>query len=100
MARSYIEDTLSHIPTQTGSVICGDWNTRVGELSPTIEDITIPRKSMDKHENSRATWVISTCEQWGWHILNGIQPGPPAQYTFKRGNDRSCIDLLLSNNAR
>jgi hypothetical protein len=29
--------------------------------------------------------------------LNGQQPGPPAKPTFKRGNDTSCIDLLLSN---
>jgi hypothetical protein len=29
--------------------------------------------------------------------MNGLQPGPDACYTFKRGTDRSCIDLILSN---
>ena len=29
--------------------------------------------------------------------MNGLQPGPDACYTFKRGTNRSCIDLILSN---
>jgi hypothetical protein len=99
MARSYIEDILGGIPECTKPVICGDWNARIWDLSPTIGDITIPRKSLDTKINSRATWVIELCEQYSWYILNGLQPGPPADYTFARGTDRSCIDLILTKNA-
>lgn len=45
----------------------------------------------------RAPWLIEICELYGLHILNGIQPGPIACNTFHRGNDSSCIDLILSN---
>ena len=47
--------------------------------------------------NTRAPWLIETCEMHGWHILNGLQPGPIACNTFKRGEETSCIDLILSN---
>ena len=70
----------------------------MGELSPKIGDNKIPRSSLDKHTNSRATWVIELCEVYSWYILNGLQPGPTAQYTFARGSDRSCIDLILAKN--
>jgi hypothetical protein len=69
----------------------------VGELSPKIEDTTVPRRSRDKMTNSRAPWLIEVCELYGWNILNGLQPGPIACNTFHRGNDTSCIDLILSN---
>ena len=60
--RSYIEDVMGNIPEGTRSVMCGDWNARLGELSPSIGDIHIPRKSMDIKANSRASWVIELCE--------------------------------------
>jgi Endonuclease-reverse transcriptase len=100
VAHSFIEDVQRCIPQNTNSVVCGDWNARIGEMSPTVGDTTIPRKSLDKTTNARAQWVISICEQYGWHILNGIQPGPPACHTFGRGSDKSCIDLILSRNAK
>jgi hypothetical protein len=78
-------------------MICGDWNTRVGTLSPCINDHKIPRKSADRTTCTRAPWLIEICELYGWHILNGIQPGPVACHTFHRGNDKSCIDLIMSN---
>jgi hypothetical protein len=69
----------------------------VGKLSPIIEDTALPRKSRDKMTNNRAPWLIEVCELHGWHILNGLQPGPIACNTFHRGNDSSCIDLIMSN---
>jgi hypothetical protein len=30
--------------------------------------------------------------------LNGLQPGPPACNTFRRGDDKSCIDYIMTNN--
>ena len=62
VARSHIEDVLSCIPQQAVQVICGDWNARVADLSPTIDDVTIPRKSLDPLPNSRAPWLIALCE--------------------------------------
>jgi Endonuclease-reverse transcriptase len=69
----------------------------VGELSPIIDDTAIPRRSRDKMTNNRAPWLIEVCEMHGLHILNGLNPGPIACNTFHRGNDSSCIDLILSN---
>jgi hypothetical protein len=98
VARSYVEDILSHIPSNGNTVICGDWNTRIGELAPQIGDEVATRKSMDKITNARAPWLINICEQWEWQVLNGMQPGPPAEHTFARGTDRSVIDLIISSN--
>lgn len=79
--------------------MCGDWNTRVGNLHHTIGETEIPRKSLDTKVNKRASWVIETCEQQGWFILNGLEPGPPARCTFARGEGQSCIDLIFANEA-
>ena len=51
VTRSLIEDIIGQFPQKTTTVMCGDWNTRVGELSPNIDDNTIPRKSVDKKTN-------------------------------------------------
>ena len=69
----------------------------MGTLSPKIDDILLPRRSADRLTCNRAPWLIEICELYGWHILNGIQPGPIACHTFHRGTDRSCIDLITSN---
>jgi F420-0:gamma-glutamyl ligase len=47
----------------------------------------------------RAKWLVSLCESKGWYILNGIQPGPPARFTFERGKNKSCIDLILASDS-
>jgi hypothetical protein len=100
VAHSYVEDILGSIPDGAKSTICGDWNARIGEMSPNIGDNTIPRKSLDSTVNSRAKWVLDLCEQHSWYILNGLQPGPPANFTFARGTDQSCIDLILARDSQ
>jgi hypothetical protein len=76
--------------------MCGDWNTRIGNLHPKIGENDIHRVSLDPITSTRAPWLIALCEIQGWHILNGIQPGPPAIHTFKRGTGQSCIDLVMA----
>ena len=66
-----MEDVLGCFHNQTAQIICGDWNARISELSPSIDDISIPRQSTDKTTNSRAPWLIERCELKGWQILNG-----------------------------
>jgi hypothetical protein len=70
--RCLIQDILEDFPRSETQVICGDWNTRVGTLSPIIADTVIPRRSADRMTCQRAPWLIETCEVYGWHILNGI----------------------------
>lgn len=52
--RTEIEDLLGHIPPHTRSVVCGDWNTRVGNLHPKIGEVDIPRCSEDNTVGMRA----------------------------------------------
>ena len=83
--RTAIEDILGHIPPSTTATVCGDWNARVGNLSPTVGDTHMERVSEDTTVGDRAKWMVSMCEAKGWYILNGIQPGPNARFTFERG---------------
>ena len=96
VARHAIEDIIGAIPTHSRSIMCGDWNTRVGNLHPKIGETDILRCSLDTTVGTRAPWVIDTCEQKNWYILNGIQPSPPAIYTYEKGDKKSCIDYILS----
>ena len=97
--RTAIEDILGHIPPYTKSTVCGDWNARVGNLHPNFGDTHIERVSEDTTVGDRAKWLVSLCENKGWYILNGIQPGPPARFTFDRGKNKSCIDLILASDS-
>ncbi len=97
--RNAIEDILGHIPPHTKTTVCGDWNTRVGNLHPKFGDAHLNRVSEDNTVGDRAKWLIGMCESKSWFILNGIQPGPPARYTFESGDKKSCIDLLLASDS-
>jgi hypothetical protein len=97
--RTAIEDVLGHIPPHTKSTVCGDWNARVGNLHPKFGDAHLDRVSEDITVGDRAKWVIGICESKSWFVLNGIQPGPPARYTFERGDKKSCIDLIIASDS-
>ena len=47
IARSLIEDVTGTIPVNSKATICGDWNTRIGQLYPKIGESEFRRRSMD-----------------------------------------------------
>jgi hypothetical protein len=94
--RAEVEDILGHIPPHTRANICGDWNARMGNLCPKIGETELKRVSEDLTVGARAKWVSELCEEHSWYILNGIQPGPPARYTYQKGLKKSCIDIILA----
>ena len=94
--RSDIEDILGNIPPQSRTTACGDWNARVGVMHPKFGEYDRDRRSEDQIVNTRAKWVVELCEEKRWFILNGLQPGPPARYTYEKGLKKSCIDLVLA----
>ena len=47
VARSFVEDIFSAVPTSTRAFVCGDFNTRVGTCSPCVEGNALPRLSAD-----------------------------------------------------
>jgi exonuclease III len=98
-ARQDIEDILTTIPPQQRSIVCGDFNTRTGTLSPTIHDQPTYRHSIDHRRCPRATWLIDLCELHNLYVTNGLQPGPRAEYTCKNNKGRSVIDYILSTEA-
>jgi Endonuclease-reverse transcriptase len=91
-----VEDILGHIPLHTRATVCGDWNARIGNLHPKFGHKEIYRTSDDETKGNRARWVLDICEDRSWYILNGLQPGPPAQCTYEKGLKKSCIDLILA----
>lgn len=71
VAQSFVEDIVGTIPCSDASLVCGDWNARLGNLSPTVGEVTIPRLTTDHVVCARAPWVIELCTQQGWLVLNG-----------------------------
>ena len=66
VARSYVEDILSVVPSSARVFACGDMNTRVGTCSPCIGKHALPRHSEDAVVCARASWLIHICELHRW----------------------------------
>ena len=47
VACSMIDDVIECFQNKITTVMCGDWNTRIGNVSPEIEEMSIPRLSED-----------------------------------------------------
>jgi hypothetical protein len=62
IARSLIEDTIGCFPSEDTTVMCGDWNTRIANLAPNLDDVSTARLSDDKQTNQRTPWLLEICE--------------------------------------
>lgn len=74
----------------------GDLNTRVGKLSPTINDKQLPRTSVDNFVCPRAPWLLELCTSFDLHILNGLDTRNIAPFTCHKHAGNSTIDYILS----
>jgi endonuclease/exonuclease/phosphatase family metal-dependent hydrolase len=79
------------------TIICGDFNTRVGDRKPTMEEDHPARTAADKYICTRAPWFLQLCTLYQYYILNGVHS--PAEYTFHSSRGDSAIDYILANTA-
>ena len=49
---------MSEVPAKTRVLMGGDWNTRVGDKTPHINDSELSRHSEDNVVCARAPWLI------------------------------------------
>jgi exonuclease III len=60
-ATAQLEHVLEHIQPQLLTILCGDFNARIGTRTPTLDIAHPPRKTLDNHVCPRANWLISIC---------------------------------------
>ena len=96
-ARAHVEEVLAAVPPQQRHLVCGDFNTRLGELAPEVGEVQDSRVSVDSFVCRRAGWMIGLCERGDLHILNGLQPGLPAQHTSISPKGEAVVDYILSS---
>jgi hypothetical protein len=81
-ARESLENILFEIPTSSRAVVCGDFNARIGTLSPDIDGVKLDRNTVDLVVCKRAQWFVHTCEILKMHILNGASKDGEAFFTY------------------
>lgn len=57
-AREQVQSVLEAVSFHDMVVVAGDFNTRVGTLSPCIDGECIPRTTLDKYQCPRAAWLV------------------------------------------
>lgn len=77
------------------TVICGDFNSRTGNKTPTLDMEHPVRTSSDTVVCQRAPWLLELCETYQLYIINGIKS--TAQYTCNTSRGSSVIDYIISN---
>jgi hypothetical protein len=85
-------DTLQ---PQLTTIICGDFNTRIGHRTPHLDPPHPERIVGDTFTCQRASWFISFCEKYELYILNGVHS--PAAYTCHTSRGESIVDYVLCN---
>lgn len=94
-ATAQLDLVMEKLQPQILTVICGDFNARVGDRTPLLEVEHPPRIVTDTHMCPRANWFIQLCETHDLYILNGIHS--PATYTCHTGRGESTVDYILCN---
>lgn len=61
-ATTQLELMLEYIQPQLLTILCGDFNTRIGSQIPTLEIAHPPRTACDSHVCPRAKWLLQLCE--------------------------------------
>jgi exonuclease III len=56
-----IEEIVNALQPQLQTIICGDFNARIGSRTPTLEDGHPPRTAVDTYICKRAPWLIHFC---------------------------------------
>ena len=60
-ATEQIEATMEQLQPQLVTVLCGDFNTRIGNRTPTMEEDHPDRIAADKYICTRAPWFLQFC---------------------------------------
>lgn len=94
-ATAQLELVLEHIQPQLLTILCGNFNARIGTLIPTLEVTQPPRTTSDLHVCPRAKWLLYLCNLYQLYILNGIDS--PAAFTCHNGRGESTVDYILCN---
>jgi Endonuclease-reverse transcriptase len=97
-ATSKLENVLEHLQPQLLTFVCGDFNTRIGTLTPSLDIIHPPRTTCDMHVCPRAKWFLAFCNMFQLYILTGINS--PAAFTCHTSRGESTVDYILCNKVR
>lgn len=95
-ARELVADVLNGLVPGAPTMVCGDWNTRIGDRSPEVGADTLQRRSQDTRVCPRAGWLLSLLATHELYVLNGLQPGAEAPFTCATATGSSVVDLLAS----
>jgi exonuclease III len=63
-ATAQLEHALEGIQPQLLTILCGDFNARIGTLTPTIDTTHPARTTCDAHVCPRAKWLMYLCNMY------------------------------------
>ena len=94
-ATTAIEDIIDHHQPQLTTVLCGDFNARIGNNVTEMDPPHPPRSSSDQYICPRAKWFLQFCAKYTLYILNGTHT--PATCTCHASRGESIVDYILCN---
>lgn len=63
-ATAQLEHALEQTQPQLLAILCGNFNTRISTLIPTLEIAQLPRTACYTHVCSRAKWFLKLCTKY------------------------------------
>ena len=87
---------MSNLPPGAPAFVVGDWNTRTACRVPTVGTDTVGRLSADSKVCPRAPWLMELFSTHSLFVLNGLQPGPQADFTCCTGRGSSVVDYVAT----